>query len=98
MKQKRTGYVENYHPMEWVQTSGQDVTRDAEYVVCLSKLEQRQHEIWRLGVIHGRWWAHQVQAKVADLWDSRHQVRAKYPRATMEQIEQIINQNLRKAA
>lgn len=98
MKQKREKYVETYHPMTWIQTSGLVVLKDAEYVLCLPTMAQRQHEVWRLGVIHGRYWATQVQDKVFAMWEQRFEIRAKYPKASIDEIVSIINQSLKRAA
>lgn len=66
MKAKRT-QATDYPPPVTVMESG-DVERDALRVMSLEKLWRRQHEIWRVGHLHGREHELAVKQRVAELW------------------------------
>jgi hypothetical protein len=74
MATKKTGYVETYFPIEWIQTSG-DVAKDAEYVLTITRQDWRNKELERLKWIHGQAHADQVRALVLKRWNQREQVR-----------------------
>lgn len=57
-----------WEPTKTVLSSG-DVERDAQYVWNLATKRQRNHEVWRLGVIHGVNHSIAVEARVYELWE-----------------------------
>jgi hypothetical protein len=70
MKAKRA-----YRATDWlspvvVMESG-DVERDAQRVMGLPKLWRRQHEIWRVGHLHGLEHETAVKRRVAQLWNEK---------------------------
>jgi hypothetical protein len=71
MKAKRAPYrATDYEPPVIVVESG-DVERDALRVMGLPKLWQRQHEIWRVGHLHGLAHETAVKRRVSQLWKEK---------------------------
>lgn len=48
---------------------GDQVGRDARYVLSLPGKVRRHRELERLGLVHGRDYAHQVREEVFRLWE-----------------------------
>jgi hypothetical protein len=66
--------VQEYHPMAWVQVSGNDVDKDARWIVTLTQRAHQVHELWRLGFMHGLDYADKVQRQVVRLWPQRDEI------------------------
>lgn len=64
---KRTHPATDHAQPVTVMESG-DVERDAQRVMSLDKLWRRQHEIWRVGHLHGREHELAVKHRVSELW------------------------------
>lgn len=60
----------DYGPTPTVLASG-DVDRDAVYVLALAGKPQRQHELWRLGHIHGLEHKSAVEKRVLAIWKGK---------------------------
>jgi hypothetical protein len=72
MKAKRAPYrATDWLPPVVVMESG-DVERDAQRVMGLSKLWRRQHEIWRVGHLHGLEHETAVKRRITQLWKESH--------------------------
>lgn len=49
-------------------TASGNVEQDAQYIMMLRTLKQRQHELWRVGHIHGEKHRAAVEKRVTELW------------------------------
>jgi hypothetical protein len=72
MKTKRTtrNTPADWEPTKTVMESG-DVERDARRVLALKHKWQRQHELWRVGHLHGEKHRTDVEYRVMAIWEER---------------------------
>jgi hypothetical protein len=70
MKTKRAYQTTDWITAATVMESG-DVERDAARVMSLPTLKRRQHEIWRVGHLHGLEHETAVKRRVAQLWKEK---------------------------